>query len=103
MTRVPRQRSRWCAGVAGAALLLLLSINQVAAGLHDADHPFHAHQSLCDGFLGAQLQTPGAAALSTVPVPVVVQPAPAAIFQAGFALRLHVPQQPRAPPALPAH
>jgi len=101
MTRVPRQCSRWCAGVVGAALLLLLSINQVAAGLHDADHPFHAHQSLCDDFLGAQLQTPGAAALSTVPVPVVGQFAPAAIFRPVAALRPYAPQQPRAPPVLP--
>ena len=101
MTTAPRHRSRWPAFIAGAALLLLLSANQVAAGLHDADHPFHGHQALCDVFLGAHLQAPGAAALSTVAVPVAVQSAPAEVFQPVFARRPHVPQQPRAPPVLP--
>ena len=44
-----------------ALLIALLAANQVAASLHDADHPFHGHQSLCDAFLGAGLQTPVAA------------------------------------------
>ncbi len=103
MTAAPRHRSRRPALVAGAALLLLLAAGQIAAALHDADHPFHAHQSTCDIFLGTQLQAPGAAALSTAAVPVVVESAPAAIFQPRFARRLQAPQQPRAPPVLPTH
>jgi len=101
MTMAFHHRSPWPAIGAGALLLLLLSVNQVGVALHDADHPFHAHQSLCDGFLGAQLQTPGAAVPSTVPVPVVVESAPAAIFRPVAGLRPRAPQQPRAPPALP--
>lgn len=101
MTAAPRHRSRRSALVAGAALLLLLSAGQIAAALHDADHPFHAHQSLCDLFLGTQLQAPGAAALSTVAVPVAVQSPPAELSRPVFARRFQAPQQPRAPPALP--
>lgn len=88
----------------GVVLLVwLLSANQIAAGLHDADHPFHAHQSLCDVFLGAQLQAPGAAAVPAVAAPVAVHAAPALGSRPVFALQFHAPQQPRAPPALPTH
>ncbi|MCC6295679.1 MAG: hypothetical protein IT469_03110 [Pseudomonadales bacterium] len=101
MTAAPRRRSRRFALVAGAALLLLLSAGQIAAVLHDADHPFHVHQSLCDVFLGAQLQAPGVAALPTVALPVVAQATREEFSRPVFARRLHTPQQPRAPPALP--
>lgn len=101
MTAAPRHRTRRSALVAGAALLLLLSAGQIAAVLHDADHPFHVHQSLCDVFLGAQLQAPGVAALPTVALPVVAQATREEFSRPVFARRLHTPQQPRAPPALP--
>ncbi len=102
MTTIRCRRSRRFALVAGAALLLLLlSAGQIAAVLHDADHPFHVHQSLCDVFLGAQLQAPGVAALPTVALPVVAQATREEFSRPVFARRLHTPQQPRAPPALP--
>lgn len=83
----------------GAALLVaLLAANQVAANLHDADHPFHGHQSLCDAFLGSALQTPVVGAA----VSIALAP-PRALFSADCyrwlpRTRQPVPQQPRAPP-----
>lgn len=98
---IGRIRHRWrrTAPLLGAALLIaLLAANQVAASLHDVDHPFHGHQSLCDAFLGTGLQTPVAAL-----APVTVLPASPATAPGTFRpwlppARTFSPLQPRAPP-----
>lgn len=96
-----RHRLRRTAPLLGAALLIaLLAANQVAASLHDADHPFHGHQTLCDVFLGAGLQTPVAALASVMALPASPARAPGT-FRSWFPpARTFSPLQPRAPPAI---
>lgn len=103
MTPQPRTRSRFPAFAAARVLLAvaLLAAGQVAVAVHGADHPFHAHTSSCDAFLGAHIQQPSVA-------PVMVQAAvvPAhlvltEVFSQAVALTLDPAFQPRAPPLLP--
>lgn len=96
-----RRRFRRTAPMLGAALLVvLLAANQVAANLHDADHPFHGQQSLCDAFLGAGLQTPVAAAAPAM-APSASPGTPANAFRPRVPqARTFSPVQPRAPPAI---
>ncbi len=82
-----------------ALLIALLAANQVAASLHDADHPFHGHQSLCDAFLGAGLQTPVAAVAPAVARLVSPAASPSAFCPWITPARIYSPLQPRAPPA----
>ena len=82
-----------------ALLIALLAANQVAASLHDADHPFHGHQSLCDAFLGAGLQTPVEAAVPFVARFASPAPCPSAFCPSAPRARVFSPLQPRAPPA----
>lgn len=96
-----RHRLHRTAPLLGAALLIaLLAANQVAASLHDTDHPFHGHQSLCDAFLGAGLQTPVAALALVTALPASPARAPGT-FRPWFPpVRVFSPLQPRAPPAI---
>ncbi|MFZ5654979.1 MAG: hypothetical protein ACOY42_11385 [Pseudomonadota bacterium] len=94
-----RHRLRRTAPLLGAALLIaLLAANQVAASLHDADHPFHGHQTLCDVFLGAGLQTPIAAATVATALAAPRIPFAADLYRWLPRARQPTPQQPRAPP-----
>ena len=95
-----RHRSRGAAPALGAALLIaLLAANQVAASVHDADHPFHGHQTLCDLFLGSTLQTPAAVAPTLfVAFATARAPVSADLYQWLPGVRRPAPQQPRAPP-----
>jgi hypothetical protein len=96
-----RHRFRRAAPLFGAALLIaLLAANQVAANLHDADHPFHGHQSLCDAFLGAGLQTPATAAAPAMALPASPGTPPNAFRPWVPQARNFSPLQPRAPPAI---
>lgn len=103
MTPQQHTRSRWPALGAARVLLAvaLLASGQVAVALHAADHPFHAHTSACDAFLGADTQQP-----SVAPVAVQGAVAPAhltltKIFSQTVALTPYPAFQPRAPPRLP--
>lgn len=95
-----RHRFRSTALLRSVVLLVaLLAANQVAASLHDADHPFHGHQSLCDAFLGAGLQTPIASNAPVVALLVPPLAGPRACCPWITPTRTYSPLQPRAPPA----
>ncbi len=111
MTPQQRTRSR-CPALAAARVLLavallasgqvaLLASGQVAVALHAADHPFHAHTSACDAFLGADTQQPNVAPLAAQGAVTPVHPALAEVFSQPVALTPYPAFQPRAPPLLP--
>lgn len=103
MTPQQRPRSR-CPALAAARVLLavaLLASGQVAVTLHGADHPFHAHTSSCDAFLGADTQQPSVAPVAVQGAVVPVHPVLTEVFSQPVALTLYPAFQPRAPPLLP--
>jgi hypothetical protein len=100
MTPQQRTRSR-CPALAAARVLLavaLLASGQVAVALHDADHPFHAHTSACDAFLGTDIQQPSVAAQSIQGAIALVHPRLTEVTLPALALTLYPAFQPRAPP-----
>lgn len=100
MTPQPRTRSH-CPALAAVRVLLavtLLAAGQVAVALHDADHPFHAHTSACDAFLGADTQQPNVAPLTLQGAVTPVHPALAEVLPQPVALTPYPAFQPRAPP-----
>ncbi|MGE3296654.1 MAG: hypothetical protein AB7I68_04810 [Porticoccaceae bacterium] len=99
----PRSWSRFPALAAARVLLAvaLLAAGQVAVAVHDADHPFHAHTSTCDAFLGADTQQPGLAPEAIRAVVAPVHPSPTYLVSQAIALTPYAAFQPRAPPLLP--
>lgn len=103
MTRQPRIWSRFPALAAARVLLAvaLLAAGQVAVAVHDADHPFHAHTSTCDAFLGADTQQPGLAPEAVRDIVAPIHPTPTDLVSQAIALIPYAAFQPRAPPLLP--
>ncbi len=103
MTLQPRTRSRFPAFAAARVLfaVALLAAGQVAVAVHDADHPFHAHTSSCDAFLGADTQQPSVAPAMVQTAVVSAHLVLTEVFSQAVALTLHPAFQPRAPPLLP--
>lgn len=103
MTPQPRTRSRFPALAAARVLLAvaLLAAGQVAVAVHDADHPFHAHTSFCDAFLGADTQQPGVAPVAIQAAVAPVHLTLTEIVSQAIALIPYPAFQPRAPPLLP--
>jgi hypothetical protein len=103
MARQQRTRSRFHVLAAARVLLAmaLLVLDQVAVAVHDADHPFHAHTSSCDAFLGADTQQPSVAPVAVQGAVAPVHPALTEVFSQAVALTPYPAFQPRAPPLLP--
>lgn len=103
MTTPRRTRSHFPACAAARMLLavMLLAAGQVAVAVHDADHPFHAHTSTCDAFLGADTQQPGLAPEAAQGVVAPIHPTPTDLVSQAVTLIPYPAFQPRAPPLLP--
>lgn len=103
MTQPPRTSPRFPAFAAARVLLAvaLLAAGQVAVAVHDADHPFHAHTSSCDTFLGADTQQPSIAPVAAQGAVAPAHPVLTEVFSQAVALTPYPAFQPRAPPLLP--
>ena len=103
MTSQPHTWSRFPALAAARVLLavMLLAAGQVAVAVHDADHPFHAHTSACDAFLGADTQQPGLAPEAAQGVVAPIHPTPTDLVSQAVTLIPYPAFQPRAPPLIP--
>jgi len=105
LSMTPQQRTRSRCPALGAARVLLavalLASGQVAVALHAADHPFHAHTSACDAFLGADTQQPNVAPVAVQTAVVPAHVVRTEVFLQVVTLTLYPAFQPRAPPLLP--